>query len=332
MADPVPLAEYAMLSDCHSAALVSRSGSVDWLSAPPTRSRTGPPLGTTRPRGSPQEEAKMPWFPEFASAVELVRRQTRAAGQADPVGQYFAALNGGDTHGLEDVWPGGVVVHDPRAGEIRGHRHLRQFVKQSRSLLAERQARVETVASTAVGDRAVVELLAHLTQGGRELAWPVAVVAESPDDSSVVFRSYFRRRSIDGQRHLRPPILGAGRTHPGDVVGRYLAALAAGDVDAAVSTFAPDGYFREPIGPQCTHRGPTELRSFFRRSFGGGIGLEHCAVTDDSVRCVLEYNCVRWGDHELPPQAGVAVYERGPDGLLTAARVYDEVEGPPQPP
>jgi hypothetical protein len=33
----------------------------------------------------------MPWFPDFVSAVELVRRQTRAAGQTDPVGQYFTA-------------------------------------------------------------------------------------------------------------------------------------------------------------------------------------------------------------------------------------------------
>jgi hypothetical protein len=33
----------------------------------------------------------MPWFPDFANAVELVRRQTRAAGQADPVGQYLTA-------------------------------------------------------------------------------------------------------------------------------------------------------------------------------------------------------------------------------------------------
>ena len=43
----------------------------------------------------------MPWFPDFVSAVELARRQTRAAGQADPVGQYFTALNKGDTHALE---------------------------------------------------------------------------------------------------------------------------------------------------------------------------------------------------------------------------------------
>jgi hypothetical protein len=95
-----------------------------------------------------------------------------------------------------------------------------------------------------------------------------------------------------------------------------------------VSTFAPDGYYREPIGPHYAHRGTLELRSFFTMSFsaGGGIGLQHCTVTDDGVRCALEYNCVRWGSHDLPPQAGIGVYERGPDGLLAAARVYDDVE------
>ena len=45
----------------------------------------------------------MPWFPDFVSAAELARQQTRAAGLADPVGQYFTALSKGDTHGLETV-------------------------------------------------------------------------------------------------------------------------------------------------------------------------------------------------------------------------------------
>ena len=83
-----------------------------------------------------------------------------------------------------------MVVYDPRAGEVRGHRQLRQFVHRNQVWLAERQARIETVAATCVDGRAVVELLAHLTDDGRETAWPVAVVAESPDDRSVVFRTY----------------------------------------------------------------------------------------------------------------------------------------------
>ena len=273
----------------------------------------------------------MPWFPDFVNAAELARMQTRAAGQADPVGQYFAALTQGDTHALETVWPGQVVVYDPKAGEVRGHRRLREFVRGNQVWLAERRARIQTVAATCVGGRAVVELLAHLDgDDGQALAWPIAVVAEFPNDRSVVFRTYCSQWPVDGRRHLRPPVLGPGHVHPGDVVGRYQAALEAGDTEAVVSTFEQGGYYREPIGPHATHSGPAELRSFFTERFsaGGGIGLEHCAVTDDGVRCAVEYNCVRWGSHDLPPQAGLGVYERGPDGLLAAARVYDDIEPP----
>src|SRR5580704_8608214 len=263
--------------------------------------------------------ADMPWFPDFSSAVELARRQTQAAGRADPVAEYFTALNQGDTHVLETVWPGEVVVYDPRAGEIRGHKRLREFVSTNQSFFAERHARTETLASTVVD--------------GREVAWPIAVVAESPDDQSVVFRTYCSQWPVDGRRHLRPPILKTGAQHPGGVVGRYQAALEAGDTDAVVGTFEPDGYYREPIGPHNAHHGAAELRSFFTSCFsaGGGIGLENCVVTDDGVRCALEYNCVRWGSHDIPPQAGIGVFERGPDGLLAAARVYDDVEAPAAP-
>jgi hypothetical protein len=272
----------------------------------------------------------MPWLPDFTNAVELVRRQTRAAGQADPVSQYVNALNSGDTHALETVWPAEVVVYDARAGEVRGHRQLRRFVRDSRSFLAKRHARSEAVASTVVGGRAVVELLLHLAGDGGDVAWPMAVVAESPDDRSVVFRTYLSLLTVTGRRELRAAVLQPGDAHPGDVVGRYHAALEAGDTEAMVRTFAANGYFREPIGAAYTHRGARELRSFFnaRFSVGGGIGLQHCAVTDDGLRCALEYNCVRWGSHDLAPQAGIGVYERDQDGLLAGVRVYDDIEAP----
>ena len=272
----------------------------------------------------------MPWFPDFSSAVELARTQTRAAGRADPVGRYFAALNEGDTRTLETVWPGEVVVYDPRAGEVRGHRQLRHFVRENQAWLAERHARAERVAATATAGRAVVELLAHLDEGPGQVAWPVAVVAESHDDRSVVFRSYCSQWPVDGRRHLRPAILAPMTESPADVVGRYQVALAQGDVEAITETFASDGYLREPIGPHATHRGASELRRFFTRCFsaGGGIDRQQCVLTDDGQRCAVEYTCARWGRHALAPQAGICVFERSRDGRLAAVRVYDDIDAP----
>jgi hypothetical protein len=272
----------------------------------------------------------MPWFPDFVSAVELARRQTRATAQSDPVTEYFKVLQSGAARELETAWPGDVVIHDPRAGEVRGHRQLRHFVRENKSLWTEHHASVETIASTHVGRRAVVELLVRVQDfEGKEEAWPIAVVAEAPDDFSIVFRTYCSQWPVDGSHHVRPPILKSGEAYPGDVVGRFLGAMDAGDAEGIVGTFETDGYLREPIGPHSTHRGTRELRSYFDESFGGGgVDLEHCAVTDDGTRCALEYNCVRWGGQDLPPQAGIGVFERGSEGLLLAVRLYDDIEAP----
>ena len=173
-------------------------------------------------------------------------------------------------------------------------------------------------------------MLAHLSGNDGEMAWPLAVVAESHDDRTVVFRTYCSQLPVDGRRHVRPPILGPGVVEPGDAIGRYQTALAGGDAEAAVAAFASDGYYCEPIGPAFTHRGADELRAFFDTCFsaGGGLDLQRCTMTDDGTRCALEYNCTQWGRYPLPPQAGIAVHERGPDGLLAAVRVYDDIEPP----
>ena len=110
----------------------------------------------------------------------------------------------------------------------------------------------------------------------------------------------------------------------------FLAAMEGGDSRGIVNTFELDAYLREPIGPHLTHRGTSELLAYFTECFsaGGGVRLEHCVLTDDGTRCTLEYNCVRWGSHDLPPQAGIAVYERSEGGLLRAVRIYDDIEPP----
>src|SRR5947209_1735052 len=222
----------------------------------------------------------MPWFPDFVSAVELARQATHAAGVADPAAQFVKALDRGETRDLETAWPGEVVVNDPRGGEIRSHRQLRQFINANHSWFAAHHTRVEKVASTGAGRRAVLELLAHVTgDDGGEIAWPVAVVAECPDELSVAFRTYCSQWPVERRRPVRPPILRSIDLQLDGVVARYAAALGAGDADAVVATFVSDGYYREPIGVHAVHRGTAELRTFFAAQLNeGGIGLQHCPV------------------------------------------------------
>jgi len=257
----------------------------------------------------------MPWFPEFSTAIELARRDARAREQADPVAQYLKALYDDAPGALEKTWPGDVVVHDPRAGEIRGHRDLRAFIHSNREWMAAHHARLKVVGSITVDGRAAVELLVHVLHEGDEVAWPVAVVAESWDERSVEFRTYCSQWPVDGLRHLRPPFLEAGAVETTDVVARHLDALAAGDVESVVKTFRPDGYVQEPMDN--VHRGVDGLRAFYADV--GETAVQPCAVTDDGVGCALEYNL------DGPPQAGLAVFERGTDGLLAAVRLYDDI-------
>src|SRR3974390_3785002 len=82
---------------------------------------------------------------------------------------------------------------------------------------------------------------------------------------------------VNGQRHSRSALLKPANARLSDVVGRYLAALGAGDLDSIVSTFASDGYFRGSIGPEDLRQGTRELRSYFAGCFsvGGGLKLQN---------------------------------------------------------
>ena len=134
-----------------------------------------------------------------------------------------------------------------------------------------------------------------------------------------------------GRHIVRAPLLERDPSvRESDVVGEYQAALAAGDAERITATFERDGCFREPAGPQYRVCGTDALLPFFAGFFsvGGGIILEHCTVTEDGVRTALEFNAIRWGEHDMPHQAGIAVYERGPTGRLAHARIYDDVSPP----
>ncbi|HET8784295.1 MAG TPA: nuclear transport factor 2 family protein, partial [Candidatus Limnocylindrales bacterium] len=198
--------------------------------------------------------------------------------------------------------------------------------------LRARAARPTAIATTVDGGRVVGEFAVELSQDGRTFALPVAAVVEPDREAGqLAIRVYHSQWPLLGHHVVRPPLLSRDpNVRESDVVGEYQAALAAGDADRITATFEDDGCFREPAGGQFRVCGREDLRQFFARFFsaGGGITLEHCTVTEDGTRTALEFNAVKWGNVEMPPQAGVAVYERGASGRLREARIYDDVEGP----
>lgn len=268
------------------------------------------------------------WFTEFGQ----IAHEAAHIGPAGHLEAAEAALLSGDPVRLLEAFPGGVRIDDPRVGRVEGESELREFCQSSRAWMTERRAHNRSLAVTFGERRVIGEFELDLTLDERSFVLPVAVVVDpDPDRHSVWVRTYHSQWPLLGRHVVRPPLLPQDpAVTESDVVGEYQAALAAGDADRITATFEPDGCFREPAGPQFRRCGTAVLQEFFELFFskGGGIVLEHCTATEDGVRTVLEFNAVRWGGVDLPAQAGVAVYERGPSGKLHEARIYDDVEGP----
>jgi hypothetical protein len=273
----------------------------------------------------------MPWAPELFSAPILQRVEEKWGSDFVTV-PFFDGLLAGEFDALVGSFAGEPELHHPVRGRIRGVRAFEAFVTDMKAFLSRRNASVEDVDRVVAKRHGFGEWVLHLDGETGRVGLPVAVVSDRQSEGRIVeLRMYFSSWPLSGRHANRPPLLQPDpQLRESDVVAEYQEALAAGNVDVIVSAFEPDGYAREPAGGRYTHRGHDELRAFYELLFsnGGGIPLEHCTFTDDGRACALEYNVVRWGRTELPPEAGVAVYVRGQGGKLAAARIYDDVDPP----
>jgi hypothetical protein len=270
----------------------------------------------------------VPWAPELFSTPALERIQARWQEELETV-PFFDGLLTDEMDALVGSFYEEPELFDPVRGRVRGVRAFEAFVVDMRDWLSRHHASIEDVERVVGDDHGFAEVVLHLDSG---VGIPVAIVNERrPGGRIGELRLYFSRWPLTGRHTNRAPLLQPDpELREADVVGEYQDALARGDVAAIVAAFEPDGYAREPAGGEHVHRGADALRAFYELLFsnGGGIPLEHCTVTDNGRACALEYNVVRWGQTELPPQAGVAVYERGESGKLAAARIYDDVDPP----
>jgi SnoaL-like protein len=274
----------------------------------------------------------MPWLPELFTAPALEQLKDRQRRDELIVVPYFDGLLTGDIDALVQSFAGEPELHTPMRGRVKGVRAFEAYVTEANEWLAQRNSSFEDVERVITEPRGFEEVVLHLDGKTGRVDLPHALVADHNADGRLEeLRIYFSGWQLTGRHANRPPLLQQDpKLREWDVVAEYQRALAAGDVDAIVAAFEPDAYAREPAGSQYLHRGHDGLRAFYESLFsnGGGIPLEHCAVVDDGRACALEYNVVRWGTTQLPPQAEVAVYVRGESGKLAAARIYDDADPP----
>ncbi len=168
-----------------------------------------------------------------------------------------------------------------------------------------------------------------------ELATAVVADRSTDPDRYGALRIYFGTWSVlDGQPRVRVGPISPDETAETRVamdavptVRRYFDALATGD-PAAIDLFEPDGYFREPANNFACGR--DQLREHFEHILQlGGVGIEFRTATRQADRLGIEIQTIVWGTKQMDrPQAGFAIYELGPHGLLQGARVYDSVVPP----
>jgi len=249
-----------------------------------------------------------------------------------PTDRFLPSLLEGDTDETHALFGGEGDVDDPFNGRIvdpgfymwaaAKHLWLRGF-----------GGTLEAVRTTRSGSRACAEWIIHFDDyRGRKTSVPLAVVGEEAGERLLRARIYHSMWPLYSAHEVRPPTVPIDQElmlRDGDPVAIYQQALARGDVEGVLATFEDDATVREPSGGEWVYSTPERRRELYTAMLAaGGIPLSHCAVIDDGEACVLEYIVHRWGPTALPPQAGVAVYVRGPRGKLVAARIYDDVTPP----
>jgi len=245
---------------------------------------------------------------------------------------YLALLEQGDAAGLAQAFSGPPVVDDPRSGRIEGREALDRFVGETAVWLDEHVARTMRVATITNEQREVQESVVGLELADDPWFLPIAVVLDRANGGGLrEIRVYHSLWPLTGGHKVRPPLL---QSDPSIVLqgapADYQRALAAGDLGGILDSYEPNATTREPSGGRYAYTGAENIRKIYTMMFsnGGGIPLEFCTATDDGTACAIEYNAVHWGKTKMPPQAGIAVYVRGPSGRLSAARIYDDVEPP----
>ncbi|HEY4014994.1 MAG TPA: hypothetical protein VGM06_16740 [Polyangiaceae bacterium] len=247
---------------------------------------------------------------------------------------YLPALLSSQCEDLSRRLGSRATVDDPIFGRASGTAAVREQIDQAAAWFAAKGAGFERVAFTTGSDRDVTEGVLTFVVDGKRVVLPVAVVAERRPEREVEIRVYHSTKSLGVGATTRSPLVPRDDELPlPPPIDAHLYALARGDIESVIAGFEEGATLRDPLGgahPKAGEGGA--LRAYYERLIGTGIprgpGLDLLkgARADDGRTCALEYTVAKLHGRDVPPQPGLAVYERGESGLLRAARLYHDLE------
>src|SRR3954454_16701007 len=193
---------------------------------------------------------RMAWVPELFSAPVLQQLLDKRRHDEALAVPFFVGLLADEPDALVESFSGEPELYDPVRGRIKGTQPFSDYVARMSAWLVERHAAIEDVTRVILADRGFEEVVLHVDGPNGRIGLPFAVVADHPSDGRIdELRLYYSTWALTGRHATRLPLLQPDpRLRPPDVVAEHLRALAAGDVDALVAGFEPDGYAREPAG------------------------------------------------------------------------------------
>lgn len=227
-----------------------------------------------------------------------------------------------------------AAIEDPRKGRISGDNAILQFAHDTKTWLEYRKPRVQHLRTTATEHRVCCESMLHMQSQGESLSLPVGtVVSVNPDNGAAEVHVYYTLWPFNRHHSVRPALFPADSApeaeHSG-IILKYFQGLIEGDLDKVLKCFEADIYFREASGPPYVHWGHAPIAEYFKGLFGHGAPmLKDETITDDGQCVVMEFTVFGWNGVTRKPEnyeAGLAVYERSRGGLMSAIRIYDDVD------
>ena len=224
-------------------------------------------------------------------------------------------------------------IDDPHLGSISQPDRIIEFSRNFKDWLAEAELETERLRTTAADGQVCCEDILHIRGPQGYLQLPVGTVVSSAIDTGAnIIHVYYTQWPFYQRHSVRPALYTESQTleHHRDVIHAYFEGLASGDLEQTLNCFEADIYFREASGPPYVHWGTNAVRKYFQGLFKKGAPmLRDDTIIDDGRCAVMEFTVIGWNGIERDPQqyeAGLAVYQRSSDGLISAIRIYDDVD------